>query len=145
MASASRSKRSENCTPETLIATSRFKRGSRARYTSPMPPAPICARISYRPSFVPTESSTCKTPSLPDKEAPTSWMTRHTDRAGKDLSIKGQWRLEATGHEAKDSKQTETFYSQDDPATAGLGGREVRRPQQSFLSRRSARLPACDR
>jgi hypothetical protein len=30
----------------TLIATSRFKRVSRARYTSPIPPSPSLARIS---------------------------------------------------------------------------------------------------
>lgn len=30
------------------------------------------------------------------------------------LSITGQWRSEATGHEAKDPKQPETWYSQDD-------------------------------
>ncbi len=30
----------------TLIATSRLRRSSRARYTSPIPPAPIGARIS---------------------------------------------------------------------------------------------------
>src|SRR5277367_6699083 len=57
MALASRSKRSENCAAETLIATTRFKRGSRARYTSPMPPAPMGARISYGPSFVPAKSA----------------------------------------------------------------------------------------
>ena len=34
----------------TLIATSRPSRGSRARYTSPIPPAPSGARISYGPS-----------------------------------------------------------------------------------------------
>src|SRR6266568_4941713 len=37
----------------TLIATVQSKRVSRARYTSPMPPAPSGARISYGPSFVP--------------------------------------------------------------------------------------------
>jgi hypothetical protein len=34
-------------------STSRFKRGSRARYTSPMPPEPRGARISYGPRFWP--------------------------------------------------------------------------------------------
>src|SRR5215510_1297724 len=37
----------------TLIATSRPSRGSRARYTSPIPPAPMGATISYGPSRVP--------------------------------------------------------------------------------------------
>ena len=35
------------------MATSRPSRGSRARYTSPIPPAPSGAMISYGPSFVP--------------------------------------------------------------------------------------------
>src|SRR5271170_3878256 len=38
---------------KTLIATSRLSRASRARYTSPMPPAPTADTISYGPSFVP--------------------------------------------------------------------------------------------
>src|SRR5580700_5834102 len=38
---------------KTLIATSRLSRASRARYTSPMPPAPTGDTISYGPSFVP--------------------------------------------------------------------------------------------
>src|SRR5512133_1031418 len=38
------------------MATSRPRRGSRARKTSPMPPAPRGERISYGPSFVPGES-----------------------------------------------------------------------------------------
>ncbi len=37
----------------TLIATSRFSRSSRARYTSPMPPAPTEETISYGPSREP--------------------------------------------------------------------------------------------
>ena len=37
----------------TLIATWRFRLVSLARYTSPMPPAPICAVISYTPRRVP--------------------------------------------------------------------------------------------
>src|SRR6266852_8690295 len=56
MALVSRSKRSENCAADTLIATSRFSRGSLARYTSPMPPLPTRARISYGPSLSPIES-----------------------------------------------------------------------------------------
>jgi hypothetical protein len=35
------------------MATSRPRRVSRARYTSPIPPAPTSARISYGPSLVP--------------------------------------------------------------------------------------------
>ena len=35
------------------MATSRLRRLSRARYTSPMPPAPNGATISYGPSRVP--------------------------------------------------------------------------------------------
>src|SRR5438477_6636479 len=47
--SASLAKRSGS----TLIATSRLSLVSRARYTSPMPPAPIGATISYGPRRVP--------------------------------------------------------------------------------------------
>src|SRR5438093_6305058 len=56
---ASRSKRARisavtiRCCGSSLIATSRERRGSRARYTSPMPPAPSHATISYGPIFVP--------------------------------------------------------------------------------------------
>src|ERR1700691_2876281 len=41
----------------TLIATSRPSRVSRARYTSPMPPAPSGVRISYGPILVPAVSA----------------------------------------------------------------------------------------
>src|SRR6266849_2363958 len=53
MVRASRSKRSLNSLLETFTATMRSSRVSRALYTSPMPPAPICARISYGPSRSP--------------------------------------------------------------------------------------------
>src|SRR5689334_4107632 len=42
----------------TLIATSRFNLASRARYTSPMPPAPSGARIVYGHSDSPAASDT---------------------------------------------------------------------------------------
>src|SRR5947207_7734472 len=45
-ARASRSKRSLNCPAEIFTATMRSRRVSRARYTSPMPPAPSVDRIS---------------------------------------------------------------------------------------------------
>jgi hypothetical protein len=41
---------------QTFTATARPSRGSRARDTSPIPPAPIGPRISYGPSRVPAES-----------------------------------------------------------------------------------------
>ncbi len=47
----------------TLIATSRFSRGSFARYTSPIPPAPTVERISYGPSRVPGERVIYRSPS----------------------------------------------------------------------------------
>src|SRR5262249_29286857 len=56
---ASRSKRcrisslAERWPGSTLTATVRSSRVSRARYTSPIPPAPTDARISYGPSLVP--------------------------------------------------------------------------------------------
>src|SRR5438045_4156207 len=59
MALASRSKRSLNSVLETLIATVRSRRVSRALYTSPMPPAPIAERISYGPSLEPEERAIC--------------------------------------------------------------------------------------
>ena len=40
----------------TLIATSRPRRGSRARYTAPMPPAPRSSATSYGPRRVPVET-----------------------------------------------------------------------------------------
>src|SRR5207248_7155916 len=59
MVRASRSKRSfrlgleTKCPERTLMATSRPSRVSRARYTSPMPPAPSCPVTSYGPNLVP--------------------------------------------------------------------------------------------
>src|ERR1700722_3779768 len=49
MRSASR----ESAAGKTLMATSRRRRESRARYTSPLPPAPKRETISYGPSLVP--------------------------------------------------------------------------------------------
>src|SRR5262252_7618180 len=62
IACASRSKRcfisrsSAQCKGSTLMATVRSSRVSRARYTSPMPPAPTMSRISNVPSRVPAAS-----------------------------------------------------------------------------------------
>src|SRR5215472_1048230 len=62
MALASRSRRwrdeesPANSGGRTLMATLRSSRISRARYTSPMPPAPSGDWISYGPSFVPEVS-----------------------------------------------------------------------------------------
>src|SRR5215468_7027326 len=50
---ASRSGSLEKAAGRILIATSRLSRVSRARYTSPIPPAPRGARISYGPRRVP--------------------------------------------------------------------------------------------
>src|SRR5438132_2217906 len=64
MVRASRSNRcrsaesDEWCDGNTLIATVRSRRESRARYTSPIPPAPTGLTISYGPSLVPEESDT---------------------------------------------------------------------------------------
>src|SRR5712692_9438889 len=58
---ASRSKRwrtsgeEERCSGNTLTATVRSSRVSRARYTSPIPPAPIGERTSYGPRRAPAE------------------------------------------------------------------------------------------
>src|SRR5215510_10617634 len=59
---ASRSKRANrsgsvaNVSGSTLTATSRCSRVSRARYTSPIPPAPMAATISYGPRRAPGPS-----------------------------------------------------------------------------------------
>jgi hypothetical protein len=37
----------------------------------------------------------------------------------RNLTIKGLWRLEATGHEAQTSKQAKAQYSEIDPSIAG--------------------------
>src|SRR5271163_5082289 len=50
---ASRSGSRASASGKTLIATARSSFTSRARYTSPMPPAPSGAWISYGPKFVP--------------------------------------------------------------------------------------------
>src|ERR1700688_1861652 len=50
---SSRSLSSENIAGRILIATERSRRVSRARYTSPIPPAPRGDSISYGPSLVP--------------------------------------------------------------------------------------------
>src|SRR5437773_12048775 len=55
IARASRWNRSLNRSRETLMATVRPRRVSRARYTTPMPPAPSGAWISYGPRRVPVE------------------------------------------------------------------------------------------
>src|SRR5205085_4526595 len=61
-ARASRSKRfsrsGSDASPagSTLIATSRPSRGSRARYTSPIPPTPSGESTSYGPRRAPAES-----------------------------------------------------------------------------------------
>src|SRR5579864_1457405 len=59
---ASRSKRCKcssavaNAAGRILMATMRSRRASRARYTSPIPPAPNAPTISYGPSLVPGAS-----------------------------------------------------------------------------------------
>src|ERR1700675_2956784 len=45
-----------NASGRIFSATSRFSFVSRARYTSPMPPAPRAERISYEPRRAPGES-----------------------------------------------------------------------------------------
>src|SRR5262245_36835398 len=55
---ASRSGSVANSWGSILIATSRPSRESRARYTSPIPPAPSGATISYAPSLAPEVSGT---------------------------------------------------------------------------------------
>ena len=49
-----------NAEGRTLMATVRSSRVSRARYTSPMPPAPSRATTSYAPRRAPGASDTCE-------------------------------------------------------------------------------------
>src|SRR6266540_4494119 len=51
-----RSAEGDRCRGRTLIATARSRRVSRARYTSPIPPAPSGERISYGPRREPGDS-----------------------------------------------------------------------------------------
>src|SRR5262245_43088849 len=84
-ARASRSKRARRSgsaakrSGRTLIATSRFRRASRARYTSPMPPAPSEPVISYEPRRV---------PGLSDIRPPSPLMRdRSADHRPHDLDV----------------------------------------------------------
>src|SRR2546425_2924332 len=52
-----RSASPEKAAGRILMATSRPRRGSRARYTSPMPPVPTSDTISYGPSLAPAEKA----------------------------------------------------------------------------------------
>src|SRR6266540_5436367 len=67
---ASRSKRSLKRWWATLMATMRSRRVSRALYTSPMPPAPMGARISYGPRRAPADRD------IPGKLYLTGWRER---------------------------------------------------------------------
>src|SRR5262252_5431256 len=76
---ASRSKRSlasalsARCCGRILTATLRSSRGSRARYTSPISPAPSGATILYGPSFVLEESPIARDYTRDDFEASCTW------------------------------------------------------------------------
>jgi hypothetical protein len=60
----------------TLIATSRSRRVSRARYTSPMPPAPSGETISYGPSLVPTSAPCVARHHSPRVKEPITWIQK---------------------------------------------------------------------
>src|SRR5438132_757306 len=62
---ATRSWSAVNPSGRILTATSRSSRVSRARYTSPMPPAPMSERTSYGPRREPAVSTISSPPSLP--------------------------------------------------------------------------------
>src|ERR1035438_340821 len=77
---ARRSRSVDMAAGSTLMATSRPRRGSRARKTSPMPPAPMGERISYAPSFVPGESGIRLIQfSVADQKAVKSCVTAYSD------------------------------------------------------------------
>jgi len=79
MALASRSNRSLNCSAETLSATIRSSRVSRAFHTSPIPPRPMSAMHSCGPSFSPGESGIYRIQlSLADQKKICAWITRYT-------------------------------------------------------------------
>src|SRR5215472_16302359 len=59
-----------------LIATSRFNRGSRARYTSPIPPRPSNSVISKWPSVVPLSSDGTPGESSRNDSTPDEWARR---------------------------------------------------------------------
>src|SRR5438093_10713703 len=59
----------ENCAGKILIATVRPRRVSRARYTSPIPPAPSGETISYGPSLAPRVRATGVKLYLPKQDA----------------------------------------------------------------------------
>jgi hypothetical protein len=86
----------------TLTATSRCNRVSRALHTSPMPPAPMGAKISYGPSWSPTESGIYVSQlSLTFSVADRSWVTAYGSyfpkfgvwrRAGRSVKNRGTGR-----------------------------------------------------
>src|SRR5678816_2175900 len=66
------------------MATVRFRRGSRALYTSPIAPAPICDSMTYGPSRVPAESA-MRSQLTTGGEQPANWSVpeeewRHAER-----------------------------------------------------------------
>src|SRR5262245_24717254 len=91
-ARASRSKRAsasalpESAASTTLIATSRPRRGSRARYTVPIPPAPRRPTISYGPRRVPGVSGIVRTPLLGVARQPRAIRLRTQSRGRQEIT-----------------------------------------------------------
>src|SRR5271154_95568 len=84
----------------TLMATSRFNRVSRARYTSPMPPAPSGDWISYGPSLVPTVRVICaRNYSLPRK-GQRAQEARFRERTAARFESFGGKKRESSGYKA---------------------------------------------
>src|SRR5258708_40331143 len=91
IARASRSRRCfasgllERCSGRILMATVRSRRVSRARYTSPIPPAPSGETISYGPSLAPSVSATVAKLYLPKQNpADISCLQTQTDLKSSD-------------------------------------------------------------
>src|ERR1700734_3584746 len=86
VARASRRNLSMACAPgndslgRSFSATSRPNRASFARYTSPIPPAPSGATISYGPSFVPAFSTIEIVRLANNPHIDSSWLFLHQRR-----------------------------------------------------------------
>src|SRR5580765_2045550 len=82
-----RSVSAEKDDDSTLIATSRPRRESRARYTSPIPPAPSVERISYGPRRTPAARGNGDLRSIPHPVEDDGERRRPALRQKKALSV----------------------------------------------------------
>src|SRR5487761_1511999 len=85
-----RSASAEKASGRTLIATSRPRRVSRARYTSPIPPAPIAERMWYGPSLVPAVRVISRPPQPPGGTGPNHKSMRTTWLRGRKWHVESE-------------------------------------------------------